>query len=84
MDSNDAIPAVDALRAMLIRNGIPAELASEAAEQLLSHVEPAEGQGGSKYLMLLNRQFVAEERDGRLWISREAFERALDASDRGN
>lgn len=83
MNSNDAIPAVDALRAMLIRSGTPPELASEAAGQLLSLVEPSESTDGNRYLVLMNHQFVAEEREGRLWISREAFARVLEESGSG-
>ena len=79
MDPRQWVSARDALSAMLVKKGMPPNLASQAADQLISAVDPPSAEAGTRYLSLLQFQFSAEPRDGEYWLSREQFERALAA-----
>lgn len=76
MDLRGAIPARDALTAMLERKGIPAEIARGMASQSFSDIEDSPD-SGPRWVHLLHFQFIAEIVDGQYWIQRDEFERAL-------
>jgi hypothetical protein len=79
MDPRQWVSARDALNAMLVKKGMPPNLAGQAADQLISVAGPPNAEAGTRYLVLLQFQFSAEPRHGEYWISRQQFERALAA-----